>query len=85
MGVMHAIFDFLIDVLKLAYWAAVGVVTLLVFYYGVDLPLYLLLVPVVLVALGVLATQRSWYSLALVLGVVVLMVLPFYLRVSMGS
>jgi hypothetical protein len=54
------------------------------FYYGVDLPLYLLLVPVVLVALGVLATQRSWYGWALVLGVSAIMTLPFYLRASAG-
>lgn len=74
MGAMHAILDFLIDASKLVYWAAIGVITLLVFYYGVDFPLYLLLVPVALAALGVLATQRSWYGLAL----------PFYLRTFGG-
>jgi hypothetical protein len=84
MSGMHAILDFLIDASKLAYLAAVGVVTLVVFYYGIDLPLYLLVVPVALVALGALATQRSWYGLALVVGVTVLMVLPLYLQVSEG-
>ena len=83
---MHAILDFLIDAFKLAYWAAVGVITFLAFYVTVvgGLPLSLLLVPVALVALGALATQRSWYGLALVLGVVALMALPFYLRIYGG-
>jgi hypothetical protein len=85
MGVMHVILDFLIEASKLAYWAAVGVVTLVVFLYGLDLPRYLLFVPVALVALGMLVTQRSWYGLALVVGVAVLMFLPFYLRASVGS
>jgi len=68
------------------YWVAVGFITLLVFYLTVILeaPLHVLLIPISLAAFGVLAVQRSWYGLAVALGIVLVMAVPYWLRTYGG-
>lgn len=71
---------------QLVYWLAVTFVTLLVFYLAAahEPPLYILLVPIALATFGVLAVQRSWYGLAVALGIVLVMVVPYWLRTYGG-
>ncbi len=68
------------------HWLAVGFITLLVFYLVAahKPPLYTLLIPVVLAAFGVLEVQRSWYGLAVTLGMVLVMAVPYWLRTYGG-
>jgi hypothetical protein len=76
----------LLDLAKVLYWWLVFWATLVILYIVAfhEPPRYWLLIPIALVALVVLATWRSWYGLALMLGVAIIAALPFYLRTYAG-
>jgi hypothetical protein len=71
-----------LDSARPIYWTLITLAALFFFYAAVvgEDPLWMLLIPITIAVLGALTIARSWRGVAIVLGVTLLMYIPYCLR-----